>query len=167
MSKSGYTNTDGAIQREDDVAVREGMKALHILGEDHSEKIKECEAEDWLIYHGYQSDVRPFIANCHCFVLPSWHEDMANTNLECAASGRPVITSDIHGCLEAVEDGISGFLCEKQNADSLYQAMKKMATKSSDEREQMGRTGRKHMEETFDWKNVVDKSIQALMRWIL
>lgn len=62
------------------------------------------------------------------------------------------------------EDGISGFLCEKQNADSLYQAMKEMATKSSDEREQMGRTVRKPMEEVFDKKKVVTETIQALMR---
>ena len=45
---------------------------------------------------------RRFIAACDCFVLPSWHEGMANTNLECAAMGRPVITTNIHGCLEAV-----------------------------------------------------------------
>ncbi len=32
MSKSGYTNVDGGVQREDDVAVREGTNALHTLG---------------------------------------------------------------------------------------------------------------------------------------
>ena len=36
---------------------------------------------------------------------------MANTNLECAAMARPLITSNIHGCKEAVIDGESGFLC--------------------------------------------------------
>ena len=39
---------------------------------------------------------------------------MANTNLECAAMGRPVITSNIHGCMEAVENGVSGYLCAVQ-----------------------------------------------------
>ncbi len=80
--------------------------SLDILGgfdEDYSGKIREYESEGWLKYRGYQEDVRPFIAASHCFVLPSWHEGMANTNLECAASGRPVITSRIHGCMEAVE----------------------------------------------------------------
>lgn len=74
---------------------------------------------------GYQSDVRPFIAEDHCFVLPSWHEGMANTNLECAASGRPIITSNIHGCLEAVIEGKTGFLVKVKNADDLYETMKK------------------------------------------
>lgn len=139
--------------------------SLDVLGgfdEDYSETIKEYEAEDWLHYHGYQSDVRPFIASSHCFVLPSWHEGMANTNLECAASGRPVITSNIHGCLEAVEDGVSGYLCSKQDAESLYQVMKKFTKLSYDERKAMGLAGRKHMEEVFDKKKVVEDTIRRI-----
>lgn len=68
----------------------------------------------WLKYHGYQSDIRPFVERAHCFVLPSWHEGMANTNLESAASGRPIITSDIPGCKEAVIESKSGYLCERK-----------------------------------------------------
>ena len=58
---------------------------LDVLGEyeeDYADIIRQYEAEGWLFYHGYQNDVRPFIEKCHCFVLPSWHEGMANTNLE-------------------------------------------------------------------------------------
>lgn len=138
---------------------------LDILGgfdEDYSERIKECEAEDWLSYHGYQSDVRPFIAASHCFVLPSWHEGMANTNLECAATGRPVITSNIHGCMEAVEDGVTGFLCEKQNAEDLYRVMKRFTELSREERASMGLAGRRRMEEIFDKRKVVEMTIRGL-----
>lgn len=138
---------------------------LNILGgfdEDYSERIKECETEGWLTYHGYQSDVRPFIANCHCFVLPSWHEGMANTNLECAASGRPVITSNIHGCMEAVEDGVSGYLCERRNVDDLHRAMKGFVELSIEQRNAMGLAGRKRMEELFDKRKVVKETISYL-----
>lgn len=139
--------------------------SLDILGgfdEDYSKQIGDCESEGWLRYHGVQSDVRPFIANCHCFVLPSWHEGMANTNLECAASGRPVITSNIHGCLEAVEDGVTGFLCEKQNAESLYEAMKRFCGLPIEQRETMGLAGRKRMEAVFDKRKVVEETIRHL-----
>lgn len=139
--------------------------SLDILGsyeEDYKEQITQYEAEGWLHYHGYQVDVRPFIDDSHCFVLPSYHEGMANTNLECAASGRPVITSNIHGCLEAVEDGVSGFLCEKQNADSLYEVMKKFAALPYEQRKAMGLAGRKRMEELFDKRDVVQKTIEYL-----
>ena len=145
---------------------KDGVKcSLDVLGgfdEDYSDKIKSFEAEGWLRYHGYQDDVRPFIANCHCFVLPSWHEGMANTNLECAAMGRPVITSNIHGCMEAVEDGVSGYLCERKRVDSLYAVMKAFTELSQDERRAMGLAGRKIMEAKFDKKKVVEETIRGL-----
>ena len=138
---------------------------LDVLGnyeEDYADAMAREETAGWLRYHGYQTDVRPYIANCHCFVLPSWHEGMANTNLEAAASGRPVITSDIPGCREAVEDGVSGFLCKPQNAESLYQAMKRFLTLSQSQRQAMGQAGRKRMEAIFDKKAVVRDTIKEL-----
>ena len=135
---------------------------LHVLGgyeEDYKEKIDKYESEGWLYYHGYQKDVRPYIEKCHCFVLPSWHEGMANTNLESAASGRPIITSNIPGCMEAVVDGVSGFLAERKNAEDLYRVMKRFAELPYEERKAMGLAGRKHMEEVFDKKKVVEETI--------
>jgi len=139
--------------------------SLDILGgydENYEQQIKDAEAEGWLKYHGYQSDVRPFIENCHCFVLPSYHEGMANTNLECASSGRPVITSNIPGCKEAVIEGVSGLLCEPKSVDSLYAVMKRMAEMSAAERRAMGLAGRKHMEDVFDKKRVVEETMRHL-----
>lgn len=138
---------------------------LYILGnkeEDYNEVINQNEKAGWLQYFGVQSDVRPFIKESHCFVLPSWHEGMANTNLECASMGRPVITTNIHGCLEAVEDGVSGFLCEKQNADDLYHKMKQFISLSYEERKAMGIAGRKRMEKLFDKRKVVEETIIRL-----
>lgn len=87
---------------------------------------------------------------------------MANTNLECASSGRPVITSNIPGCKEAVIEGESGLLCAPKNADSLYEVMKQMAEMSIEERRAMGLAGRKHMEDVFDKKKVVEETITRL-----
>jgi hypothetical protein len=138
---------------------------LDVLGnfeERYEQKIRDGEAEGWLRYHGYQKDVRPFIANCHCFVLPSWHEGMANTNLECAAMGRPVITSDIPGCREAVVPGVSGFLCRAGDEESLYEAMKQFLQLPREAREAMGAAGRCHMETNFDKQEIVRKTREAL-----
>lgn len=138
---------------------------LDVLGgyeEDYKEKIQKYENEGWLHYYGYQKDVRPFIEKCHCFVLPSWHEGMANTNLESAASGRPVITSNIPGCMEAVVDGVSGLLAERKNAEDLYRVMKKFAELPYDKQREMGLAGRKHMVEVFDKKKVVNETLGLL-----
>ena len=97
-----------------------------------------------------------------CVVLPSYHEGMSNVLLEAAASGRPLITSNIPGCREAVKDGISGFLCECKNTDSLLDAMMRVIMLSADERAQMGCAGRKLMEETFGKEKVVEETIRNL-----
>ena len=138
---------------------------LDVLGyyeDDYADMIRGCEAAGWLHYHGFQNDVRPFIEKAHCFVLPSYHEGMANTNLESAAMGRPVITSDIPGCREAVVEGVSGLLCQSQNADSLYDAMKRFIALPNDARARMGKAGRQHMENVFDKKRVVAATVKEL-----
>ena len=140
---------------------------LDVLGgyeENYKDKIEKYESEGWLHYHGYQKDVRPFIEACHCFVLPSWHEGMANTNLESAATGRPIITSNIHGCKEAVVDGKTGFLANRKDAEDLYKVMKKMTQLSYEERQVMGLAGREHMEKVFDKKKVVGETISCLLQ---
>lgn len=163
MKEKGVDELFTAMKR----LVSEGYDVhLDMLGEheeDYKAAIDENEKSGWLTYHGYQTDVRPFIAASHCFVLPSWHEGMANTNLECAASGRPLITSDIPGCKEAVEDGISGFLCEKQNANSLYGKMKAFIELPYDARKQFGLCGRALMEKNFDKKAVVKNTLKHLL----
>lgn len=166
MKEKGVDELFSAMRK----LVAEGYScSLDVVGmyeEDYKETIAQGEAEGWLRYHGYQKDVRPFIADCHCFVLPSWHEGMANTNLECAASGRPVITSNIHGCLEAVEDGVSGFWCEKQNAGDLCRVMKQFTELSYNQRRAMGLAGRKRMEEMFDKSMIVKKTIEYIQERI-
>lgn len=162
MQEKGIEELFGAMER----LRGEGYDcALDVLGdfeEHYEDAIHRHEQAGWLRYHGYVTDVRPYIEQAHCFVLPSYHEGMANTNLECAAMGRPLITSDIPGCREAVIDGKSGILCRAQNADSLYEAMKRFLRLSREERGQMGKAGRAHMEAVFDKKIVVGKTMEAL-----
>ena len=147
--------------------VAEGEKTeLHVVGgfeENYKATIDQYEAEGWLHYHGHQNDVRPFIGQCHCFVLPSYHEGMANTNLESASSGRPLITSDIPGCREAVVENVSGLLCEPKDAENLYGVMKRFLALSRDERKAMGLAGREHMIAVFDKQKVVEETAEEIV----
>ena len=162
MAEKGFDELITATKRLNSEGLDFCLDVVGFCEEAYEEKLKECQEEGWMFFHGRQQDVRPFIENAHCFVLPSWHEGMANTNLECASMGRPVITSDIHGCKEAVEDGVTGFLCEKQNADDLYMKMKRFLTLSFEERKAMGIAGRKRMEALFDKSKVVQATIDRL-----
>ena len=113
-------------------------------------------------YHGYQSDMKSFYAMADCVVLPSYHEGMSNVLLEAAASGRPLITSDIPGCREAVEDGVSGYLCPVKDADALYEAMRRFAALPVEQRSEMGRCGRERMKQQFSKTAVVAETIKPL-----
>ena len=160
MKEKGVDELFQAMRR----LVSEGQKCiLDVVGpfeEDYKKQLEQYESEGWLNYHGYQEDVKPFIGDCDCFVLPSYHEGMANTNLECASSGRPIITSNIPGCREAVVKG-SGFLCEPKSIDSLCDAMRDMI--NADNREEMGKVGRNYMICKFDKNKVVANTIEHLI----
>jgi glycosyltransferase involved in cell wall biosynthesis len=69
-------------------------------------------------------DVRPFIAAAHVFVLPSFYrEGLPRTILEALATGRPVITTDMPGCREPIEEGVNGLLIPPRDAPALAAAM--------------------------------------------
>lgn len=162
MREKGVDELFSAMNRLHNEGVHCSLDMLGLYEENYASQIKDGEKAGWLRFHGYQQDVRPFITNCHCFVLPSWHEGMANTNLECAAMGRPLITSRIHGCMEAVVEGESGLLCEVQNAESLYETMKAFCQLPYEKRADMGTAGRHHMETSFDKRKIVEETIHHL-----
>lgn len=131
--------------------------------EDNYEETVNRLVDDGIInFYGYQQDVKPFVKQSHCFVLPSWHEGMANTNLECGAMGRPIITSNIHGCLEAVVDGKTGYLVEKKNANDLYEKIKRFIELPYDEKVKMGQASHDHIAEVFDKNKVVENTVERL-----
>ena len=141
--------------------------SLDIVGDfedDYEGVIKDAEEKGLIKYHGLQRDVRPFIEKAHCFVLPSYHEGMANTLLENGAMGRPLITSNIHGCLEAVKNNETGFLCEKKNGEALYEKMREFIKLPYEKKKEMGQKSHEYIAEKFDKKKVVEKTIKELMR---
>ena len=138
---------------------------FHIVGsfeEAYKPVMDELEQTGVVKYHGYQSDMKPFYAMASCIVLPSYHEGMSNVLLEAAASGRPLITSDISGCREAVENSVSGYLCPTKNADALYDTMQCFAKQPESWRAEMGRRGRERMEQKFSKTAVVAETIKHL-----
>lgn len=128
----------------------------------YKETVDQLVADEVIKFHGFQTDVHPFYEAADCVVLPSYHEGMSNVLLEGAATGRALITSDIPGCREAVEDGVSGYLCPAQNAEALTKCFRVFADKTRNEQEQMGRYGRALIERKFDKRIVVAQTIDNL-----
>ncbi|MBQ4510767.1 MAG: glycosyltransferase family 4 protein [Clostridia bacterium] len=106
---------------------------------------------------GHQKNVIPFLEKANAVVLPSYHEGMANVLLEAAACARPVIASNVHGCYETFDEGITGFGFEMKNTEALKQAILKFAELSVEQMREMGIKAREKMENEFDRNIVVEK----------
>ena len=88
-------------------------------------------------------------------VLPSYHEGMNRSLMEACALGKPIITSDIPGCREMVENGKNGFLVPVKNANALAEAMKKYINLDIASKIQMGHNSRQIAERRFDISHVI------------
>lgn len=124
--------------------------------------VDQLVADSVIKFHGFQTDVHPFYEAADCVVLPSYHEGMSNVLLEGAATGRALITSDIPGCREAVENGVSGYLCPTKDADALYEAMRRFVELPQESRAEFGCRGRERMEQRFSKTAVVAETIKHL-----
>ena len=118
--------------------------------DEYEEEVKRLQEEGIAVFHGFQMETRPYYGIADCVVMPSYHEGMSNVNLEAAATGRVVITTDIPGCREAVDHEKTGFLCKARDKESLYKIMKRFLKMSLEERIEMGKGARKKMEWEFD-----------------
>lgn len=139
--------------------------AIDIVGpfeEHYEDAVNTLDKAGIIKYHGYQTDVKPFIRQAHCFILPSYHEGMANTLLESGAMGRPLITSNVHGCLEAVDDGKNGYLCKVKDSADLYNKMKQFINLSYEQKVRMGKCSHDFIAARFDKKKVVEDTIREI-----
>lgn len=125
-------------------------------------EVNQLAEEGIAVFHGFQTDPRPFYAATHCVVQPSYHEGMNNVLVEGAATGRALITTRIPGCMEAVEDGVNGYLCNRMDTADLEAKMEAFLQLSSSERAAMGAAGRKKMEREFSRQTVVARILEKL-----
>src|SRR5690606_4105821 len=117
---------------------------------------------DIIEYLGTTDDVRKFIDDADCIVLPSYREGTPRTLLEAASSGKPIVATDVPGCNHVVENNYNGFLCKLKDAEDLAVKMYNMLLLKEEARELMGKNGRKKVEMQFDEKFVVDKYLESI-----
>ncbi len=116
--------------------------------------VKKEELDAWIDeglveFLGAHSDVRTFISNADCVVLPSYREGISRTLLESASMAKPIIATDVTGCREVVVHNESGFLCKVKSAESLYEAMLQFTNLNEETRQKMGLQGRELILSTF------------------
>lgn len=158
------------------VQAAEQVRAAHLetrfmligpLGASNRTAITEDEVRQWqqagvIDYLGEQADVRPFIEQAQVLVLPSYREGMPRTVLEAAAMGRPAVVSDVPGCRQAIEPGVTGWLCEVKSADSLARRMQECIDMPAEQLQQAGTAARGRIEAEFDERIVIQAALACL-----
>ena len=141
---------------------------FHLVGwlDENPACIRQTELDEWIAsgdicFLGRLDDVRPALAACTVYVLPSYREGMPQTVLEALASGRPVITTDAPGCRESIVDGVEGFIVPARNAQALTAAMERFIG-HPDRLRTMGNAARRRAETQFDAERIARRIAERL-----
>lgn len=132
---------------------------------DYEEKIRAAEEKGVIEYIGQQRDIHPWICETHAVIHPSYHEGMSNVLLEAAATGRPVLASDIPGCRETFEEGVSGMGFRPQDSRDLVRAIETFIHLPYEQKRSMGKAGREKMEREFGRDIVIDEYMREVRKW--
>lgn len=132
--------------------------------DENPDAITQSELDAWVVqgdieYLGRLNDVRPAMADCTVYVLPSYREGTPRTVLEAMAMGRAIITTDAPGCRETVVNGDNGFMVPVKSVDALERAMLRFV-EEPELAERMGKRSRQIAEHKYD----VNKVNAAMLR---
>lgn len=109
---------------------------------------------------GMRSDMDNVFANCHIVCLPTvYGEGVPKVLIEAAASGRPIVATDVPGCREVVHDERNGLLVPPSQVTELVRALKRLIENPA-LRQEMGRKGRELVEREFSVERVVEETLR-------
>ena len=133
-----------------------------IAGWNEEEKYKKIvndyQEQGYVNYIGFRNDINDWIEKCNCTVLPSHGgEGVPNVLLESAAIGRVCIGSKINGTMDVIDDGVTGYLFETGNSESLAEKLEEFINLTFNEKIDMGKAGRRKIEHEFDRNIVIQK----------
>ncbi|WP_429121206.1 glycosyltransferase family 4 protein [Aeromonas allosaccharophila] len=129
------------------------------------EQISLWEQEGLVKYLGTTDDVRPFIVNADCIVLPSYREGIPRTMIEAASMAKPLITTDVPGCRDVVLPGVTGWLCPAKDAPALASCFEQFLNMDIASRREFGIAGRKFMAIKFNEEIVIERYLKVLKKY--
>jgi len=121
------------------------------------EKLAEWQAQGFVHIAPWRDDVHVALAESHIVCLPSYREGLPKSLLEAAAAGRPIVTTDVPGCREAVTHDDNGFLVPVRDAGALAQALRRLIEDPA-LRARMGARGRARACAEFSSAHVAEQT---------
>jgi glycosyltransferase involved in cell wall biosynthesis len=148
----------------------EGIKGRFVIvgapdAENHAaipkDQLEAWASEGAIECWGQRADMSEILAASVLFCLPSYYgEGVPKVLLEAAASGRPLITTDMPGCREVVEDGVNGLLVQPRDAEGLSRAIRDLLN-DKERRTQMGAASRHLAEASFGIDAVTTQTLSV------
>ncbi len=129
---------------------------------DNPSAINQSTIDSWsnkgyINYLGSVKDIRRYLSDVDCVVLPSYYaEGVPRSLLEAGAMGKIIVTTDSVGCRDTVNDGVNGFLCTPKNVEDLINKLEIVINMTDSDRIHMGLNSRRKMEKEFDEKIVLN-----------
>ena len=133
----------------------------------NSSSVNEKEFNSWVSsntinYLGVTDDVKNFLIDSDCVVLPSYREGMSKALIEASLMGIPIVTSDVPGCRDVIENNVTGFLCEVKNSIDLAEKMKQILYLKKDKFIKMKLSSRERAVRLFDDKLIINEYKKAV-----
>ena len=144
------------------------FQLLGAMDPEHKRGIQPEIIQSWIRdgiveYLGTTDNVRPFIGQADCIVLPSYREGTPRTLLEAASSNKPIVATNVPGCNHVVRHNFNGLLCNLKDVDDLAEKMQAMSLFDDETLRQFGQNGRGKIETEFDESLVIKKYLSALL----
>jgi glycosyltransferase involved in cell wall biosynthesis len=125
--------------------------------------LRSAEATSNIRFLGLRDDVDSLYAAMDLYVLASHREGWPRSAMEAAAMGVPVIATDIRGCRQVVDDGVTGMLVAARDAAALAAAIESVAHDPV-ARQRMGAAARRKARRDFDQQHVIDTTLDVYER---
>jgi len=129
------------------------------------EQLKEWQSEQGIEWMGRRDDIPQLLKQSTVACLPSYREGLPKFLLEAASAGLPIVTTDVPGCREIVNDGENGYLVPPRNPEAIADAIEKLL-KDKTLRREMGEKGRALVEREFGIKKIVEDTISLYQRML-
>lgn len=116
--------------------------------------VEDNQLKQHMKFWGFRTDIPEILGRLDILVLASLQEPFGKIVIEAMAMQKPVVASRVGGVPEIVVDGKTGFLVPPGNSDALYYALEQLLS-DREKRENMGREGRKRVEQYFSLETTV------------
>ncbi|MBH44247.1 MAG: hypothetical protein CMD88_02170 [Gammaproteobacteria bacterium] len=110
-----------------------------------------------ITYYDYQDNILEYIEQSTCIVQPSYREGISTILLESASLKKPIITTDVPGCIDVIPDNNYGIICKSKDYKSLILAIEKFLTLTTDQIDSMVNNTYKYVKSNFNRKDILKK----------